>query len=130
MATFELGKTYWGIRTGYGFDRIRQVKLLKAIYKENLVVGYESKDIGKDAILGTSGIQVSHLFYTKAEAEDYRDQLAAVQVEEARKKTDTPEKMLAYLFNFMKSEYDGYCDDKVNADIRVRAQELFGIKLK
>lgn len=130
MANFEVGKEYWGIRTGYGFERITRVKLTKELKKGNLVIGYESKDVGGISNGLSSGIQVTHLFYTEEEAKNYRDQMAAVQVEETRKATDTPEKMLQYLLNKMGSEYDGYSDWKVNEDVIVRAQELFGVKLK
>ena len=127
MEKFEVGKYYWCSLPGFGFDRIEKVKLLVPIMKDDKLIGFESKIVNNKY---NCSISIEHLFHTKEEAENYREKLAAIQIEETRKKTDTPEKMLDYLMNLCRSEYDGYCDIKDREDLRARAQELFGVKLK
>jgi hypothetical protein len=126
---FKVGNTYWGIRTGWGFERITQVKLTGELKKDNVVIGFESKDVGPDGVAGSCGIQIQHVFHTEDEAKAHREKMVQDRINEVVTETNTPEKMLNYLLSHMYNcDSDGHVEWAAKRDLERRAREMFGLK--
>jgi hypothetical protein len=121
----KVGQIAYAIYTGYGMERIVKVKLLKEEFKDGKVVGY---DVNLVNDYGNLLMFTEFIFNTEKEALEYRETMLNKEMDDFRKRTDTPEKMLEYLLGTIYTDMDGYIDCAVKEDFVKRVKEVMNIK--